>query len=219
MSIGLFLLLLVLLPFVFSHILISALVKLRLDPLVALQLGIGIILGSVVNIPVKRIVRTESVPVDPLAVFGFRGLLPRFQRARQETVIAVNLGGCVIPVGLAAYEVLHLLGQGRPIVMGLIIAVVINLITCYWLARPVPGVGIAMPGLVPPLTAAACALLLVPDHATPVAFVAGVLGPVVGADLLHLRDISKLSTGMASIGGAGTFDGIVLSGIVATYLA
>jgi uncharacterized membrane protein len=47
----------------------------------------------------------------------------------------------------------------------------------------------------------------------------GVLGPLIGADLLHLRDIKTLETGIASIGGAGTFDGIVLSGIVADYLA
>jgi uncharacterized membrane protein len=46
-----------------------------------------------------------------------------------------------------------------------------------------------------------------------------VLGPLIGADLLHLRDIEKIATGIASIGGAGTFDGIVLSGIVAAYLA
>jgi uncharacterized membrane protein len=63
------------------------------------------------------------------------------------------------------------------------------------------------------------ALFLVPDQAPPVAFVAGVLGPLIGADLLHLRDIEKIATGIASIGGAGTFDGIVLSGIVAAYLA
>lgn len=44
-------------------------------------------------------------------------------------------------------------------------------------------------------------------------------GPLIGADLLHLRDIEKIATGVASIGGAGTFDGIVLSGIVAAYLA
>jgi uncharacterized membrane protein len=87
------------------------------------------------------------------------------------------------------------------------------------MAKPVEGIGIAMPGLLPPLIAAMSAVLLVPDQAPPVAFVAGVLGPLIGADLLHLRDVSKISTGIASIGGAGTFDGIVLSGIVAAYLA
>lgn len=47
----------------------------------------------------------------------------------------------------------------------------------------------------------------------------GVLGPLIGADLLHLRDIEAAESGVVSIGGAGTFDGIVLSGIIAAYLA
>jgi len=76
-----------------------------------------------------------------------------------------------------------------------------------------------MPALVPPIVAAGGALLLAPNYAPPVAFVAGVAGPVIGADLLHLKDIHRISTGVASIGGAGTFDGIVLSGVVAAFLA
>jgi uncharacterized membrane protein len=76
-----------------------------------------------------------------------------------------------------------------------------------------------MPGLVPPFVAAGAALLLAPEAAPPVAFIAGVVGPLIGADLLHLKDVTRLGAGMASIGGAGTFDGIVLSGIVAAYLA
>jgi uncharacterized membrane protein len=92
-------------------------------------------------------------------------------------------------------------------------------IVCYRLARPLPGVGIAMPALVPPLVAATGSVLTVPEFAPPVAFVAGVLGPLVGADLFHLKQIRQLATGVASIGGAGTFDGIVLSGRLAAFLA
>jgi uncharacterized membrane protein len=83
----------------------------------------------------------------------------------------------------------------------------------------VPGVGILMPGLVPAAVAAILALLFAPGDPAPVAYVAGVAGPPIGADLLHLKDIEASAVGVASIGGAGTFDGIVLSGIVATYLA
>ena len=83
----------------------------------------------------------------------------------------------------------------------------------------IPGLGIAIPGFVPPLVSAAAALILAPSAASPVAFVAGVVGSLVGADLLHLADVRRIGTGMASIGGAGTFDGIVLSGIIAAYLA
>lgn len=51
------------------------------------------------------------------------------------------------------------------------------------------------------------------------AFVIGVAGPLIGADLMHLKDIEARSAGTLSIGGAGTFDGIVLSGVVTAYLA
>jgi uncharacterized membrane protein len=215
----LFLVLLAMLPFVFGHLFTMALIKLKLDPTIALIIVIGIFVGSPVNIPVKRIPRTEPMPADPLAVFGLAGRWPSTLRVRQETIIAVNVGGCLIPVALAAYESLHLMATGWQPLSGLLLAIFINTVMCYRMAKPIEGIGIAMPGLLPPLIAAMSALLLVPDQAPPVAFVAGVLGPLIGADLLHLRDVSKLSTGIASIGGAGTFDGIVLSGIVAAYLA
>lgn len=214
-----FFILLVLLPFVFGQLFTAALIKLKLAPSIALLVVIGIFLGSPINIPVKRMSREESVLADPLAVFGLQGWWPSLQRIRRETIIAVNVGGCLIPVSLAIYEAAHLAGAGQHALLGLLLAVVINTGVCYWMAQPVEGVGIAMPGLFPAIVASVSALLLVPDQAPPVAFVAGVLGPLIGADLLHLRDIEKIATGIASIGGAGTFDGIVLSGIVAAYLA
>jgi hypothetical protein len=49
-------------------------------------------------------------------------------------------------------------------------------------------------------------------------WLAGVAGPPIGADLLHLAEIEQRAGGMASSGGAGTLEGIVLSGgVVATY--
>jgi uncharacterized membrane protein len=215
----LFFVLLVMLPFVFGQLFTSALIKLKLEPASALLIVIGIFLGSPINIPLKRISRTESVPADPLAVFGLSSWWPMLRRECRETVIAVNVGGCLIPVALALYETAHLLTAGLRPISGLLPAIFINTMVCYWLAKPIEGIGIAMPGLFPAIVASVTALLLVPDQAPPVAFVAGVLGPLIGADLLHLRDIEKIATGIASIGGAGTFDGIVLSGIVAAYLA
>lgn len=215
----LFLILLVLLPFVFGQLFTSALIKLKLEPTTALLVVVGIFMGSAINIPVKRISRREVVLSDPLAVFGLAGWWPMFQRVRRDTVIAVNVGGCLIPGALAMYETMQLMAMGWRPFAGLLLAISINTIACYWMAKPIEGIGIAMPGLLPPLLAALSALIFVPDQAPPVAFVAGVLGPLIGADLLHLRDIEKIATGIASIGGAGTFDGIVLSGIVAAYLA
>jgi uncharacterized membrane protein len=215
----LFLVLLLMLPFLFGQLFSSALIKLKLDPTTALLVIIGIFAGSPINIPVKRIPRTASMLADPLAVFGLPRRWPSTLHVSRETIIAVNVGGCVIPVGLALYEIAHIIVGNLHNLPGLVLAVVINVFVCYRMAEPIEGIGIAMPGFLPALIAAMSALLLVPDQAPPVAFVAGVLGPLIGADLLHLRDVSKLATGIASIGGAGTFDGIVLSGIVAAYLA
>jgi uncharacterized membrane protein len=75
-----------------------------------------------------------------------------------------------------------------------------------------------MNALVAPLTAALSAVLLVGNGAAPVAFAGGVLGTLIGADLLHLREIEQMTPGVLSIGGAGVFDGIALCGLFALLL-
>jgi uncharacterized membrane protein len=70
--------------------------------------------------------------------------------------------------------------------------------------------------------------------AAPVAYIAGTIGTLIGADLLNLprilrgalvadgAGVTPLVNGqvvMASIGGAGIYDGIFLTGIVAPLLA
>ena len=97
-------LILLALPLAFGQLFTKALMKLRLEPSTAIFLVIGIILGGGINIPLKRIARNETLVQDPPAVVGLTGWWPWFQRVRQETVIAVNIGGCLIPAGLATYE-------------------------------------------------------------------------------------------------------------------
>ena len=87
------------------------------------------------------------------------------------------------------------------------------------IARPVKGVGITTPVLIPPIAAAVAALILSLVHATTLAYVGGVLGTLMGADLSNLGKIPALGAPVASIGGAGTFDGVFLTGIIAVILA
>ena len=87
------------------------------------------------------------------------------------------------------------------------------------LARRVPGIGIALPFLVPPIIAAMTALLVARTNVAAVAYVSGSLGTLIGADLLNLGRIQGLGAPVMSIGGAGTFDGIFLTGITAVLLA
>ncbi|HXR25479.1 MAG TPA: DUF1614 domain-containing protein, partial [Candidatus Binataceae bacterium] len=69
----------------------------------------------------------------------------------------------------------------------------------------------------PPIVAALTALVLTGvmsggAHVDAVAFVSGVLGTLIGADLMNLNQLNTLGAPVASIGGAGTFDGVFLSG-------
>lgn len=220
LSLALFAGLLLLLPFFLANAMLTALSRLGLGPDTALLAAVGIFLGGSVNLPLKKIPRAEVVEVPRLGLFGLGRLSRRMMVRRSYTLLAVNLGGCVVPAGLAVYQLVRLSGQGGAALAAAAAAVAVNVALCWRLARPVEGLGIALPALVPALAAALIALLLAPEGAAPpVAFAAGVLGPLVGADLLHLDDIARLGTGVASIGGAGTFDGIVLSGLVATLLA
>ena len=82
-----------------------------------------------------------------------------------------------------------------------------------------PGVGIAVPMFVPPIVTAVVAVLLARQHAAALAYVSGSLGTLIGADLLNLGAVPGLGAPVASIGGAGTFDGIFLTGILAVLLA
>jgi uncharacterized membrane protein len=61
--------------------------------------------------------------------------------------------------------------------------------------------------------------LLSPAHSAPLAYADGTLGVLIGADLARLQDIRHLGTPLAAIGGAGAFDGIFITGIVAALLA
>ena len=212
------LLLLVLLPLLFLNIVTVALAKLGISPVLGPSVMVLMFVGSLINIPVSREKIEEPVSRHPLDVWGMQRYIPQMQRQLTERIIAVNLGGFVIPMLLVLYELVRIWQAYPALLLPLAVAVLINIVVCYWSARPVPGVGIVMPALVPGALAALSALLLAPGMAPPVAYCAGVLGPVIGADLLHLNKIRNAQVGIASIGGAGTFDGIVISGLLAVLL-
>src|SRR5262245_2934408 len=137
--------------------------------------------------------------------------IPLFSLGR--TLVAVNVGGALLPVLLSLYLFSHLPLRGRMLIGTAIVAAIVHS-----LARIVPGAGIAVPWLVPPLTAAAVGLLLSLRQAPPVAYVSGSMGTLIGADLLNLHRIAEIGAPLVSIGGAGTFDGVFLTGIIAGLL-
>jgi uncharacterized membrane protein len=171
------------------------------------------LIGSYVNIPVAEL-PAEQVHSDKVVTFyGMRYIIPKVVDW-PKTVIAVNLGGAVIPVFLSLYIMLkkRLFGRG---ILGVVIVAAVS----HFMAHPIPGVGIAEPTFIPPLVTAGAALLISRKYAPPLAYISGSLGTLIGADLLNLGKVRGLGAPVASIGGAGTFDGIFLTGIVAVLLA
>jgi len=187
--------------------------KLGLSPESALLLLLMSLMGSVINLPLFTI-QAEHRPALDLPPWS-RGLLRHPQEEfRGLTRIAVNVGGCLVPVGFSLYLILH---GHLPIVSLLIVTGAVSAIS-YLFSRPLPGIGIGMPVFVAPLAAAMTAILVDPSYRAPLAYVGGTLGVLIGADLLRFKDIRLMGAPLASIGGAGTFDGIFISGIVAVLL-
>jgi len=188
--------------------------KLGISPDVLFLLLFLSMLGSAINIPVARM-RSEYEQTFPEVVsfFGIRYRLPPFRKP-QEILITINVGGALIPTFLSLY-----FWSQTPAFINILIATAIVTFVVNKLARPVPGIGIAIPMFIPPIVAAICALLLSPDWAPKTAYISGTIGTLVGADILNLPKVKNLGAPVVSIGGAGTFDGIFLTGIIAVLLA
>ncbi len=212
----LFLLLLFLFPFIWLVIALEvvevAVAKLGFSPNAALLICLAIVLGSTINIPLYE--RVSSVPIvaDLVDLWSARFWGIPLRRLEQRTIVALNVGGGLIPTLLALYE----FTRSDPWMIVIVTAAVT--IVSYFSAQIVPGIGIQMNALIAPLTASFLAILLAGANAPAIAFAGGVLGTLIGADLLHLPEVDKMSAGVLSIGGAGVFDGIVLCGLFALLL-
>jgi len=213
-----FLITLFFLPLLWFGVVGNAFVILGVPPEAVFWLLILTLLGSLVNLPLTTIESQEMVAGQVISYFGMRVRLPPV-RLKRHTVLAVNVGGALVPTALSVYLFVQItrtmgISWGLLAVLGLVTAVM------YQLARPVKGLGIAVPGLVPPLVAALGAWVLCPAaFRAPCAYIASTMGTLIGADLLNLRQITQMGAPVASIGGAGTFDAIFLSGIIAVLLS
>ncbi|MFQ6051340.1 MAG: DUF1614 domain-containing protein [Candidatus Hydrothermarchaeota archaeon] len=190
-----------------------AFTKLGFDPRVILSLLFLSLFGSFVNIPIKRLESERPmISGEIVDFFGMKYVIPVVRR-KTATIIAINFGGGIIPLLVSIYLMSKVQHIERVLLAVFILAIMINR-----MARPVRGVGIAVPALIPPLLAATIAYILSPFEAPAVAYISGTLGSLLGADILNINKVKDLGAPVASIGGAGTFDGIFLTGIIAVLL-
>ncbi len=208
--VGLFLILFV---FVVVGALRQAYVSLGISSSAAMWLLFASLVGSYFNIPVAVLPDEQVMSNKVIDFFGMQYTVPAVSEW-SGTVIAVNVGGAVIPTLMSLY----LLITRRLWLTGAIATAAVALVL-HWLATPVPGIGIAVPVFLPALVTAVVALLLSRENAAPLAYIGGSMGTLIGADLTNLDKVRGLGVPVASIGGAGTFDGIFLTGILAVLLA
>jgi uncharacterized membrane protein len=174
------------------------------------------LIGSFINIPLLKLRTTiPMIHEDHVNWYGLSYRIPHVEYGQNITVVAINVGGALIPTAVSIY----LLSKSSfsLIVLSLLGVLAVALLT-HAVARPVKGVGIATPAFIPPIAAAVTAFILSPAEPRTVAYIAGTLGTLMGADLWNLKKIPKLGAPVASIGGAGTFDGVFLTGIIAVLL-
>jgi uncharacterized membrane protein len=218
--IGLFI---IVLPLLFLSLIGTALVKLGFSGREVILLLVLTLAGSFINIPITTIRGEPALVREPTpSVFG---MLYHIHEFTPSTRLAINVGGAIIPVSISVYLLYNSVMMLDPAIVPLaFIGTILVSGFVKMVARPVRGIGIVTPFFIPPLAALASGLLLStlspePIAAAIIAYVSGTFGTLIGADIANLHRLKELASPMVSIGGAGTFDGVFLSGIIAALLA
>lgn len=189
------------------------LTKLGLSPDSALLLLISTLLGSLINI--RLFTMNSSFEELPENFLTLRSLFNPMPVIKGKIIIALNVGGALIPVCFSIYLISIYSVSPLHFIPAIFVVTAIS----YFFSRPIKGLGIGIPIFIAPVTAALTAIIIYPTHSAPLAYICGTLGVLIGADLFRLKDIKHIGAPYASIGGAGTFDGIFFTGIIAVLLA
>lgn len=187
--------------------------RMGISPRSAMWILLFTLVGSSINIPLAEFPPERVISGRVVRHFGMQYVVPVVHQW-PATVLAINVGGALIPILLSLY----LAFKNRIVIKSVIAVAAVALVT-HQLAQPVRGVGVALPIFIPPVIALLCAVILSWREAGPLAYIGGSMGTLIGADIMNLGKIQGLGAPVASIGGAGTFDGVFLVGIVAVLLA
>lgn len=200
---------------IFMGVIGAAFEDVGFSPTVTSLILVTTFIGSYFNIPILKLKTTiPMVKEEYVSFFGVVYRIPRVEYGEATTMVAINVGGALIPTFVSSY----LLWRVPSVISNALLGVAVVTVVTHAVARPVKGVGISTPVFIPPLVAALSAYILPSSVPRVIAYVSGVLGTLIGADLSNLNHIPKLGAPIASIGGAGTFDGVFLTGIVAVLL-
>ncbi|MCX6683316.1 MAG: DUF1614 domain-containing protein [Methanoregula sp.] len=200
----------------------AAFTRLGFSWITAIVVVLLMLFGSYVNIPLYRIKRDMvRIYPDTTAVFGSGSPWPA--DPVWETLVSINLGGAILPMCISLYllyQAVSITGSSLlvPVGSGILLVALVT----FFATRPIPGVGLRVPLLIPALTALLMGMLLFGGAgipATVMAFVSGTTGTLLGGNIPQLFRIKDLEVPFVSIGGAGTFGAVFICCIVPALVA
>jgi len=215
-------LIIVLIPLLILGVIGAAFTKLGFSWIAAIAVVLLMLFGSYVNIPVYTIKRDMiRVLPDTTSVYGADS--PWSPAPVWDTLISINLGGAILPVCISLYLLYQaVLITGTSLLVPVGAAIVLVALISFVATRPVPGVGLRVPLIIPALAALLMGMLLFGGAgipATVLAFVSGTTGTLLGGNIAQLHRIKDLEVPDMSIGGAGTFGAIFICCILPALIA
>ncbi len=194
---------------------------------IGLLITVVSLLASAVHVVIYEVNAMVYVPsFTSITFFGMTFKIPTISTQSRRTMISLNVGGALIPVTVSLVLAYLLCADYPRLITPIVVSVVLTSLMVNKVSRVVPAIGIVTPAIIPPILAAFISYMAVAFMAnsyifvTPVvAYITGVLGTLIGADLLNLRKIIDIAPVIADIGGAGTFDGIFFTGVLAVFYA
>jgi uncharacterized membrane protein len=215
-------LIIVLIPLLILGVIGAAFTKLGFSWIAAIAVVLLMLFGSYVNIPVYTIKR-DMIRVSPDTTPVYGADSPWSPAPVWDTRISINLGGAILPVCISLYllyQAVLITGTSLlvPVVAGILLVALITFVA----TRPVPGVGLRVPLIIPALAALLMGMLLFGGAgipATVLAFVSGTIGTLLGGNIALLHRIKDLEVPDVSIGGAGTYGAIFICCILPALIA
>ncbi len=172
------------------------------------MLAVVFLVGSNIDIPLLELTRVLPMKTDFFHEYSYGWGSPAV-----STTLGVNLSGAVLPLLLSI--VLAVRSPKASLLFSILSAATV----AFLVSRAVPIQGVYLSPLLPSFAAAASAFLFAGRQAPTVAFIAGVVGTFLGADMLHLSALLDQDVNQLIVGGGGYLDAIALVGLSSTFMA
>src|SRR5208283_2155909 len=107
-------------------------------PLIIFLILVGTLIGSFINIPLLKLRATiPMIRDETVNWFGVTYRIPQVEYGETVTVVAVNVGGALIPTGVCIYLIIK---SAPSMILLCIIGVLAVALLTHFVARPVKGV-------------------------------------------------------------------------------